>query len=72
MTERKSGEIYGVMYITMQVLDFGQFHISYTSKENNVAIINGTGMIYSNNRTEFIEQQELRLLIMQKRLSNWI
>lgn len=62
LTDRKSGEIYGVMYITMQELEFRRFYTSYTSKGNNVAIINGAGMIVSSNRTELIGQQELELL----------
>lgn len=62
LTDRKSGEIYGVMYITMQELEFRQFYTSYTSKGNNVVIINGAGMIVSSNRTELIGQQELELL----------
>lgn len=62
LTDRKSGEIYGVMYITMQELEFRQFYSSYTSKGNDVAIINGAGMIVSSNRTELIGQQELGLL----------
>jgi len=62
LSERKSGEIYGVMYITMQELDFRQFYTSHTSRGNDVAVINGTGMIVSSNRTELIGQQELELL----------
>jgi two-component system sensor histidine kinase YesM len=62
LTDRQSGEIYGVMYITMQELEFRQFYTSYTSKGNNVAIINGAGMIVSSNQTELIGQQELELL----------
>ncbi|QNK90205.1 sensor histidine kinase [Sporosarcina sp. resist] len=62
LTDRKSGEIYGVMYITMQELEFRQFYTSYTSIGNNVAIINGAGIIVSSNRTELIGQQELELL----------
>ena len=62
LTERKSGEIYGIMYITMQELDFRQFYTSHTSRGNDVAVINGTGMIVSSNRTELIGQQEIELL----------
>ena len=62
LTDRKSGEIYGVIYIAMQELDFKQFYASYTSVGNDVAIINGAGMIVSSNRTELIGRQELALL----------
>jgi len=46
----------------MQELDFRQFYTSHTSRGNDVAVINGTGMIVSSNRTELIGQQELELL----------
>lgn len=62
LTDRKSGETYGVMYIAMQELDFRQFYASYTSEGNDVAIVNGAGMIVSSNRTELIGQQEPELL----------
>ena len=62
LTDRKNGEIYGVIYIPMQELDFRQFYTSYTSEGNNVVIINGAGMIVSSNRTELIGQQEPVLL----------
>ncbi|KAA0965597.1 sensor histidine kinase [Sporosarcina sp. ANT_H38] len=62
LIDRNSGEIYGVMYITMQELEFRQFYTSYTSQGNDVAIINGAGMIVSSNRTELIGQKELGLL----------
>jgi len=62
LTDRKSGEIYGVMYIAMQELDFRQFYTSYTSEGNNVAIINGTGTIVSSNNTDLIGREEQELL----------
>ena len=62
LSDRKSGEIYGVMYISMQELDFRQFYTSYTSEGNNVAIINGTGTIMSSNNTELIGREEQELL----------
>ncbi|WP_313892308.1 histidine kinase [Psychrobacillus sp.] len=62
LTDKKSGEIYGIVYIAMQELEFRQFYTSYTSEGNNVAIINGAGMIVSSNRSELIGQQELELL----------
>ena len=62
LSDRKSGEIYGVLYIAMQELDFRQFYTSYTSEGNNVAIINGTGTIVSSNKTELIGREEQALL----------
>jgi len=70
LTDRKSGEIYGVMYITMQELEFRQFYTRYTSKGNNVAVINGAGMIVSSNRAELIGQQELELLNHAQEIEN--
>jgi two-component system, sensor histidine kinase YesM len=62
LSDRKSGEVYGVLYIAMQELDFRQFYSSYTSEGNNVAIINGTGTIVSSNNTELIGREEQALL----------
>ena len=62
LIDRKSGEIYGVMYIAMRERDFGKFYTSYTSEGNNVVIIDGAGMIVSSNRTALIGQQEPELL----------
>ena len=70
LTERKSGEIYGVMYIAMQEFDFRQFYSSYTSIGNDVAVINGAGMIVSSNRMELIGQQELELLKHAQKIEN--
>ncbi|QUW21486.1 sensor histidine kinase [Sporosarcina sp. Marseille-Q4063] len=62
LSDRKSGEVYGVLYIAMQELDFRQFYTSYTSGGNNVAIINGAGTIVSSNNTELIGREEQELL----------
>ena len=62
LTDRKTGDIYGLIYIAMQELDFRQFYASYTSEGNGVAIINGAGTIVSSNRTELIGRQESTLL----------
>ncbi|MBO1910926.1 cache domain-containing protein, partial [Microvirga sp. 3-52] len=62
LSDRKSGEIYGVLYIAMQELDFRQFYTSYTSEGNNVAIINGAGTIVSSNNAELIGRDEQVLL----------
>jgi len=62
LSDRRSGEIYGVMYIAMQEHYFRQFYTSYTSEGNNVAIINGSGTIVSSNNTDLIGREEKGLL----------
>ena len=68
LTDKKSGEIYGVMYIAIQELEFRQFYTSYTSEGNDVAVVNGAGIIVSSNRTELIGQQEPELLKYAKEI----
>lgn len=68
LTDKKSGEIYGVMYIAIQELEFRQFYTSYTSEGNDVAVVNGAGIIVSSNCTELIGQQEPELLKYAKEI----
>jgi two-component system sensor histidine kinase YesM len=73
LMERTSGKQYGVLYFAIRESDFKQFYASFTSKGNDVIILDRSGVVVSSNRHELIGSKELDLLgyakeIEQKKL----
>ncbi|WP_040949528.1 cache domain-containing sensor histidine kinase [Gorillibacterium massiliense] len=62
LLERTTGDIYGMLYIVIKEKDFMSFYSSFTSKGNDVAILNSAGTIVSSNRQELIGQEDPDLL----------
>ncbi|KQY83059.1 hypothetical protein ASD24_12280 [Paenibacillus sp. Root52] len=61
LTDRMRSRIYGTLYVTMREDAFRQFYTSFTSRGNDVVIMNEKGEIVSSNREDWIgtTQQEL-------------
>ncbi|WP_145046217.1 MULTISPECIES: sensor histidine kinase [Paenibacillus] len=61
LTDRMRSRIYGTVYVTMREDAFRQFYTSFTSRGNDVVIMNEKGEIVSSNREDWIgtTQQEL-------------
>lgn len=61
LIDRKNNYVFGVLYISMQELQLRKFYGSYTSEGNDVALINGKGIIVSSNKDELIGRKDLEL-----------
>lgn len=68
--ERLSGKIYGTMYIAIQENEFARFYSNFTSKGNDIVLINGNGFIVSSNRKELIGKKDKELLSHAETLIN--
>lgn len=68
LTERTTGELYGVFYVAIREMDFRQFYSSFTSEGNDVALVDKSGMIISSNREELIGQKSPELLQYAKQI----
>lgn len=68
LLERTAGYLYGAIYITMHESEFRQFYENYTSKGNDVVIVNNSGTIVSSNQSTMIGQLEKELLAHAKEI----
>ncbi|WP_336761186.1 cache domain-containing sensor histidine kinase [Paenibacillus sp. USHLN196] len=62
LTDRTRSRIYGTLYVTMREEAFRQFYASFTSRGNDVVIMNEKGEIVSSNREDWIGTTQLDLL----------
>lgn len=62
LIDRKKGEVYGVVYLTMLESEFKKIYANYTSDTNDVFIIDGIGNIVSSNHPEMIGREAVELL----------
>ncbi|OMF67454.1 sensor histidine kinase [Paenibacillus sp. FSL R5-0766] len=62
LTDRTHSRIYGTLYVTMREEAFRQFYASFTSRGNDVVIMNEKGEIVSSNREDWIGTTQLDLL----------
>ncbi|MCG7376996.1 sensor histidine kinase [Paenibacillus sp. ACRSA] len=62
LTDRIRSRIYGTLYVTMREDAFRQFYTSFTSRGNDVVIMNEKGRIVSSNREEWIGTTQPELL----------
>lgn len=62
LTDRTRSRIYGTLYVTMREDIFRQFYSSFTSRGNDVVIMNEKGEIVSSNREDWIGTTQLDLL----------
>ncbi|WP_017689250.1 sensor histidine kinase [Paenibacillus sp. PAMC 26794] len=69
LTDRTRGHIYGTLYVTMREVEFQQFYSSFTSRGNDVVIMNEKGEIISSNRLDWIGTIQPELLTYAKDLS---
>ncbi|MFX3649117.1 MAG: sensor histidine kinase [Paenibacillus sp.] len=69
LTDRTRNHIYGTLYVTMREVEFQQFYSSFTSRGNDVVIMNEKGEIISSNRLDWIGTIQPELLTYAKDLS---
>ncbi|WP_342572557.1 sensor histidine kinase [Paenibacillus sp. FSL R5-0749] len=69
LTDRTRSHIYGTLYVTMREVEFQQFYSSFTSRGNDVVIMNEKGEIISSNRMDWIGTIQPELLTYAKDLS---
>lgn len=62
LTDRTRSKIYGTVYITMREESFRQFYANFTSRGNDVVIMNEKGEIVSSNREDWIGTTQSELL----------
>ncbi|WP_458126340.1 cache domain-containing sensor histidine kinase [Paenibacillus sp. Z3-2] len=62
LTDRTRSRLYGTLYVTMREEAFRQFYASFTSRGNDVVIMNEKGEIVSSNREDWIGTTQLDLL----------
>ncbi|MCM3173529.1 MULTISPECIES: sensor histidine kinase [Paenibacillus] len=62
LTDRMRSRIYGTLYVTMREDAFRQFYTSFTSRGNDVVIMNEKGEIVSSNREDWIGTTQPELL----------
>jgi two-component system sensor histidine kinase YesM len=68
LMERTSGNQYGVLYFAIKESDFKGFYSSFTSKGNDVVILDRKGVVVSSNRHDLIGQEEQALLSYAKEI----
>ncbi|WP_139997580.1 sensor histidine kinase [Paenibacillus paridis] len=68
LMERTSGNQYGVLYFAIKESDFKGFYSSFTSKGNDVVILDSKGVVVSSNRHDLIGQEEQELLSYAKEI----
>ncbi|MBM7553885.1 sensor histidine kinase [Thalassobacillus pellis] len=66
LMERSTDNIYGYLYIPIRERDLREFYGGYTSKGNDVLLIDGSGQVVSSNKQEWIGQYESDLLAVAK------
>lgn len=70
LTDRTRSWIYGTLYVTMREDIFRQFYSSFTSRGNDVVIMNEKGEIVSSNREDWIGTTQLDLLSYARDMNN--
>ncbi|MDN8589738.1 hypothetical protein B2I21_12445 [Chryseobacterium mucoviscidosis] len=70
LTDRAENRLYGTLYVTMRENAFRQFYSSFTSRGNDVVILNDAGEIVSSNREEWIGTTQLELLTYAREMNN--
>ncbi|MEK4360915.1 sensor histidine kinase [Paenibacillus sp. FSL M8-0212] len=70
LTDRTRSRIYGTLYVTMREDIFRQFYSSFTSRGNDVVIMNEKGEIVSSNREDWIGTTQLDLLSYAREMNN--
>ncbi|MGC5771395.1 cache domain-containing sensor histidine kinase [Paenibacillus pabuli] len=70
LTDRAQNRLYGTVYVTMRESVFRQFYSSFTSRGNDVVILNDAGEIVSSNREEWIGTTQLELLTYAREMNN--
>ncbi|MEK3707641.1 sensor histidine kinase [Paenibacillus sp. FSL R7-0198] len=70
LTDRTRSRIYGTLYVTMREDLFRQFYSSFTSRGNDVVIMNEKGEIVSSNREDWIGTTQLDLLSYAREMNN--
>lgn len=70
LTDRTRSRIYGTLYVTMREDIFRQFYSSFTSRGNDVVIMNEKGEIVSSNREDWIGTTQLDLLSYARDMNN--
>ncbi|UOQ44214.1 sensor histidine kinase [Halobacillus salinarum] len=64
LMERSTNNIYGYLFIPIRELDLRTFYEGFTSKGNDVLVVNGSGQIISSNDTDLIGKREKELLTL--------
>ncbi|WP_337032271.1 sensor histidine kinase [Paenibacillus illinoisensis] len=67
--DRTQSRIYGTLYVTIKESVFRQFYSSFTSRGNDVVILNENGEIVSSNREEWIGTKQLDLLSYARQMA---
>jgi len=62
LMERTSAKQYGIVYFAIKESEFKRFYSSFTSKGNDVVILDQSGLVVSSNREELIGKKERDLL----------
>ncbi|MEK4663809.1 sensor histidine kinase [Priestia sp. FSL H7-0729] len=70
LTDRTRSRIYGTLYVTMREDIFRQFYSSFTSRGNDVVIMNEKGEIVSSNREDWIGTTQLDLLSYAREMNS--
>lgn len=70
LTDRTRSRIYGTLYVTMREDIFRQFYSSFTSRGNDVVIMNEKGEIVSSNREDWIGTTQADLLSYARDMNN--
>ncbi|MCR2807763.1 cache domain-containing sensor histidine kinase [Paenibacillus soyae] len=66
LLDRTENRVYGAVYFPIREREFKRFYETFTSRGNDVAVMNGEGMILSSNRSEWIGQPSPELLRVAK------
>ncbi|MGO4531326.1 sensor histidine kinase [Paenibacillus sp. 2TAF8] len=69
LTDRARNRIYGTVYITMREESFRNFYANFTSRGNDVVIMNEKGEIVSSNREDWIGTTQRELLSYAKTMN---
>ncbi|MFK0521087.1 sensor histidine kinase [Paenibacillus illinoisensis] len=69
LADRTQSRIYGTLYVTIKENVFRQFYSSFTSRGNDVVILNENGEIVSSNREEWIGTKQLDLLSYARQMA---
>lgn len=62
LVEQVSGDFYGVLYFAMKEAEFRKNYAGFTTKGNDVLLINSDGVVISSNLSERLGTKELELL----------
>lgn len=69
LTDRYNGNVYGVFYAVIRESDFRQFYSSFTTRGNDVAVLDASGRIISSNQTEWIGEQNPDMLHLAEEIT---